>query len=109
MLFRSDQATGMPLELVAQQNPYSLKKGQSLSVQLLKDGNPLAGALIRILTKTDPENIKPVRTDKQGRAQIALQHNGPYLLNAVAMINKGLPKKDEHWQSLWASMSFSVK
>ncbi len=105
----ADQATGMPLELVAQQNPFSLKKGQSLGVQLLKDGKPLAGALIRILTKTDPEKIKPVRTDNQGRALIALPHTGPYLLNAVAMTNKGLPKKDESWQSLWASLSFSVQ
>ncbi len=105
----TDQATGMPLELVAQQNPFSLKKGQSLGVQLLKDGKPLAGALIRILTKTDPEKIKPVRTDNQGRALIALPHTGPYLLNAVAMINQGLPKKDEPWQSLWASLSFSIR
>ncbi len=105
----ADQAIGMPLELVAQQNPFSLKKGQSLSVQLLKDGKPLEGALIRILTKTDPEKIKPVRTDNQGRALIALLHTGPYLLNAVAMTNKGLPTKDEHWQSLWASMSFSIR
>ena len=104
-----DQATGMPLELIAQQNPYSLKKGQSLNVQLLKDGKPLAGALIRILTKTDPENIQPVRTNAQGRAIIPLPHQGPYLLNAVAMTNEELPKKGESWQSLWASLSFSVQ
>ena len=105
----ADRATGMPLELIAEQNPFALAKSKSLSVQLLKDGKPLAGALIRILTKVDPEKIKPVRTDAQGRALIPLDHSGPYLLNAVAMTNKGLPIKGEIWQSLWASLSFSVK
>ena len=105
----ADRATGMPLELIAEQNPFALAKGKSLSVQLLQDGKPLAGALIRILTKADPEKIKPVRTDTQGRALIPLSHSGPYLLNAVAMTNKVLPKKDENWQSLWASLSFSVR
>lgn len=105
----ADQATGMPLELIAQQNPYTLTKGDSLKVQLLKDGKPLAGALIRILTKIDPEKITPVRTGAQGYALISLAHTGPYLLNAVAMINEDLPKKEENWKSLWASLSFSVK
>ncbi len=104
-----DQATGMPLELIAAQNPFALTKGENLSVQLLKNGKPLEGALIRILTKMDPENIKPVRTDKEGRALIPLVHSGPYLLNAVTMTNKGLPSKDETWHSLWASLSFSIR
>ena len=80
-----------------------------MPVRLLKDGKPLAGVLIRILTKTDPENQKPVRTNKQGRALIPLAHEGPVLLNAVVMTNKTLPTKDETWQSLWASLSFDVK
>ncbi len=105
----ADRAIGLPLELIAEQNPFTLAKGATLPVRLLLNGKPLQGALVRILTRTDPVNIPPVRTDKEGRARIPLPHSGPYLLNAVTMLNTALPEKGEAWKSLWASLSFSVR
>ena len=101
-----DRLTGMPLELVAERNPYALKPGEPLPVRLYFDGKPAADVMISAISKAEPENRMRVRTDKEGRASIALPAAGPWLLNAVHMIPPARGA-DAHWASLWASMTFA--
>jgi hypothetical protein len=101
-----DRLTGMPLELVAERNPYSLKPGEALSVRLYFEGKPVPDVMISAISKADPENRMRVRTDKEGRARLALPAPGPWLLNSVHMIPPAR-SDDTHWSSLWASMTFA--
>jgi uncharacterized GH25 family protein len=101
-----DRWTGMPLELVAERNPYKLAPGEELPVRLLHNGKPIAGIQITAFSRADPETKVKVRTDAQGRARIVLAQSGPWLLNAVHMIEPS-PRDNAHWASLWASMTFS--
>jgi len=100
-----DQYTGMPLELVAELNPYCLGPEEKLPVQLLFKGKPLGDIQITAISKLYPETREIYRTDKTGRALIALNNDGPWLLNAVHMLE---PRQgmDAHWFSLWASLVF---
>ncbi|MGI9381775.1 MAG: DUF4198 domain-containing protein [Methyloligellaceae bacterium] len=100
-----DRAVGLPLELVAERNPYMLAAGEALPVRLLHTGKPIAGATIKVFSKADPKNPRRVRTDAEGRATIALPQPGAYLLNAVHMTAPA-PTDDAHWTSLWASLTF---
>lgn len=101
-----DRYTGMPLELVAEKNPYRLAPGEPLPVRLLRDGKPAADVQIGAISKAEPDQRVTVRTDANGRAIITLSHPGAWLLNAVVMEE---PKHGEnaHWVSLWASMTFA--
>jgi nickel transport protein len=69
--------TGMYLEIVPLQNPYSLKVGQSLPVLVLKEGKPLAGAgfegnqIEEGVLKTDDYGIAHVPLHKKGQLIIA--------------------------------------
>jgi uncharacterized GH25 family protein len=101
-----DRLTGLPLELVAERNPYQLKTGDPLPVRLYFQGTPLADIQITALTKADPKRPQKIRTDSSGRASIPLPHTGPWLLSAVHMVE---PQKDQnaHWYSYWASLVFS--
>lgn len=101
-----DRPTGMPLELVAERNPYQLATGETLPVRLLFNGKPIAGVQITAFSKADPGQRQLVRTDAEGRARIALPVVGPWLLNAVHMLAPS-PGDKAHWSSLWASMTFS--
>jgi uncharacterized GH25 family protein len=100
-----DRFTGMPLELVAERNPYGLAAGEELPVRLLYEGKPIEGILIIAFEKSNPKATQKCRTDKDGRAMIPLPASGAWLLNAVHMIE---PEPDDaiHWISLWASMTF---
>lgn len=100
-----DQYTGMPLELVAERNPYCLKPDEKLPIQLLFQGKPSVGIQVSAISKLYPKTRHIYRTDKNGRALILLKNNGPWLLNAVQMLEPK-PGMDAHWFSLWASLVF---
>jgi uncharacterized GH25 family protein len=107
----ADRLTGMPLELVAESNPYRLAKGKKLPVRLYYKGVPIKGVRITAIAKSDGKTRHDYRTDAKGRALIELTSSGPWLLSAVHMFEPisdlGF-KFDAHWESLWASMVFSV-
>jgi hypothetical protein len=102
----ADRLTGMPLELVAERNPYELAPGEALPVRLFHQGKPIAGVQITAFSKADPMTRQLVRTDAEGRAQIALPQAGAWLLNAVYM-EAPRPDDNAHWMSLWASLTFA--
>jgi uncharacterized GH25 family protein len=101
-----DRLTGMPLELLAERNPYQLREGNELPVRVFLNGKPLAGIAVSAISKSDPESRQLVRTDGEGRARIPLLKAGPWLLNAVHMMEPA-PGAQAHWMSLWASMVFA--
>lgn len=113
----ADRLTGMPLEFLAEKNPYRLKQGQKLPVRLFYQGQPLGGRMIKVLNKSAPDALGHLVTDREGRAKIPLTHSGEYLLNVVHMVpvpkgqkssSKGDEKEVIDWQSYWASLTFSI-
>src|SRR5262245_11393113 len=51
---QSDRALGLPLEIVAEGNPYAMHPGSQLRVQVLFHGAPLSGAAVVALNRDDP-------------------------------------------------------
>jgi uncharacterized GH25 family protein len=100
-----DRSLGLPLELVAERNPYRLAPGEALPVRLRHNGKPIAGVQISAFSKADPQTRHLVRTDAEGRARITLPTAGPWLLNAVHMVDS--TTANVHWLSWWASLTFA--
>lgn len=105
MGFGEDRLTGMPLELVAERNPYRLAADEKLPVRLYYRGKPIPNIQITAIAKADPKMLHKFRTDAKGRVAIPLPSKGPWLLNAVHMIELP-PEEGAVWFSLWASMVF---
>ena len=104
---QSDHAVGMTLELIASRNPYTLRAGDELSVQLLFERNPLKDALVIALNRQHPDTRVAVRTDADGRVLIPLADPGDWLIKAVHMV--AAPKDSgADWQSYWASLTFEL-
>jgi uncharacterized GH25 family protein len=102
-----DRSLGLPLELVPEANPYTLKKGEELPVRLYYGGKPLAGALVMALQKDRPEPKLSVRSDSKGRVRLQLGRPGVWLVKAVHMVPA--PKETgADWESFWASLTFEV-
>ena len=100
-----DIFTGMPLELVAERNPYALGLGEELPVRLLQDGQPVAGVLVKAFPKSAPSMVQKHWTDTEGRVSIALPVKGPWMLNAVQLFEPE-PNEGVDWISVWASLTF---
>ena len=102
-----DRFLGLPLELVPEMNPYSLKGGGEMAVRLSYGGKPLAGALVMALQRDRPEPRIAARSDSQGRVRLRLDRPGVWLIKAVHMVPA--PKESgADWESFWASLTFEV-
>ena len=107
--------TGQRLELVPLSDPLTLAPGEALGVQVLFDGAPLAGALVKAWHKGGP--LPGVRdgqtliiraiTSADGQATVHLPYAGPWMVSVVHMVPVA-GVKDIDWDSLWGNLSFSV-
>jgi uncharacterized GH25 family protein len=100
------------IEIIPQMNPYSLRVGSDLDVQLLFDGKPLANH--RIMGSYDtysdiPEDYEQtVLTDENGIARFRITHVGFWIIRGNAM--QAVSENPEvEWQSFWANITFEVK
>ena len=107
---------GLPLELVPEQNPYRLRPGAALTVRVLRQGQPVPGALVQVWQATPPAKNQPgpgpvthfvTHANGQGRALLRLPAAGPYLLATVQMeaAPAALAGRAD-WFSTWASLTF---
>jgi len=111
---------GLPLELVPEQNPYRLRPGAALTVRVLSQGQPVAGAQVQVWRPTPltgphhtPMPGTPAIThfatysNAQGRVLLRLPDAGPYLLATVRMeaAPAALASRAD-WLSTWASLTF---
>lgn len=103
-----DTLAGMPFELVALNNPYTKPQQESVSVQLLWQGAPAADTQLLIFHGQDEalQTVK-IRTDLSGKALLPDLGPGPYLINAVHLM-EAPPRYDTPWLSHWASLTYAI-
>lgn len=77
-------AFGHPLEIVPQTDPFTLAKGDSLAVQVLKDGQPLAGVALNVDILTGWDRLT-AETDARGMTLVQVQTTG---MNVVQLYHQ---------------------
>ena len=98
---------GLTLELIPEADPYTLSPGDRLTVRLLYNDRPLAGALVMALDQADAKSPQQVRSNALGRATFVLPRAGAWLIKAVHMIPAPRDAAAD-WESFWASLTFSL-
>lgn len=104
-LGQGDRTLGLPLELVAERNPYALEDNEELPLRLTFDGAPLAGVLVVAINSLDPATKHSQRTDAEGRVRLRLRAGGLWLVKAVHM-QLAPAGTDADRVSWWASLTF---
>lgn len=93
---------GLRAEFLPAVDPTSLKAGSSLTVQLMAEGRPVAGAAV---SAVNGEKAERQQTDSQGRATFSINRDGAWLIKTVHMVR--LPAGGEaEWESYWVTLSF---
>lgn len=100
---------GYPVELVPQQNPYSLKVGSSIEILCLKDGKPLVNQFVQSGREADGKVVtgQDVRTDKKGIAKFKLDAPGKWYVRFINMTRLDDPKLN--YESKWATLTFEIR
>jgi uncharacterized GH25 family protein len=114
---RATSPIGMPLEIVPGAAPGS---GPLLAISVLREGRPLAGALVRAWRAPLDSSGRPAdaasrdslriawqaRTDARGCVSVPARESGEWLVSVVDMVP--CPDKGEaDWESTWASLTFA--
>lgn len=97
---------GLPLEIVAEANPYAVPRAASLPVRVIYAGRPLAGALVKLTDlNNDASPFEVHLSDRYGRATFSMPHSGAWLLNVIW--TKALPPSAEtDFETVFSSLSF---
>ena len=103
---------GQQLEVVPLNDPLTLVPGGQLGVQVLFEGQPLAGALLKAWHKgagKDQGQTLIIRSTTQadGKATFSLPYAGPWMVSVVHMV-PALGVKSIDWDSLWGNLTFTV-
>lgn len=97
---------GQQLELVPLTDPLRLPIGGALPVQVLFEGKPLAGALLKAWHKKSGQLlIVRSTTGADGIATVNLPYAGAWMVSVVHMV-AATGIKDADWDSLWGNLSF---
>lgn len=102
-------ALGYPVEIIPQQNPYSLKVGDTLEVLCLKDGQPLGNQFVMAGREANNRLVDApsTRSDSNGIARIELSGGGKWFVKFIHMAKLNEPGFD--YESKWASLTFAIR
>jgi uncharacterized GH25 family protein len=99
--------TGMRLEIIPEQNPYTSDK--SLTFNVLFDNKPLKNALVVVWQKgVETPNKRNFRSDAKGQIKFSFEPKGIWMVSAVNMV-RHTDTKEADWQSYWGSYTFGFK
>lgn len=103
---------GQQLEVVPLNDPLALKPGGQLGIQVLFEGKPLAGALLKAWHRGAGKDegqtlIIRSKTKADGTASFSLPYAGAWMVSVVHMV-PAVGIKNVDWDSLWGNLSFAV-
>jgi uncharacterized GH25 family protein len=99
------RVVGLPIEIVPERDPYTLKSGESLPVRVLFRDAPVSGVQMMAATAGESKNQTIGRTDAQGRISVPMK-SGQWRLHAVHM--ERVTSADAEWESFWATLTFEI-
>ena len=98
-----------PVELIPQQNPYSLRTGQTIAVLCLLEGKPIANQFVMAAWESRDGKIRELnaRSDAKGIARIRLGGAGKWFIKFIHMTPISEPNLN--YESKWASLTFEIR
>ena len=101
---------GLTVEIVPLVEPCFLREGDELEIEVLFNGQPLAGVWVTGGYEGVTGHNYPVwvKTDAEGQAKIALDRKGAWFVRVLHMVpSKDFPDAD--WQSWFSTLTFEVQ
>ncbi len=121
-----EQPLGFRLEIIPLSNPCLLAAGDRLRVQVLFEGEPLAGATVHAsyAGRTGHHYALSQRSDARGEAEFLLDRSGAWFVRVLHMVpapsrmemgtattqsEPAAPGEEADWESVFATFTFEVR
>lgn len=100
---------GYPIEIIPQQNPYSLKVGDTIAVLCTLEGRLLVNQFVigGWESRDGHQHLVSGRTDGSGISRFKLAGAGKWYLQTIHMTRVSDPNLD--YESKWANVTFEIK
>jgi uncharacterized GH25 family protein len=103
------QQTDLPVDIIPQQNPYSLKNGDSLTAKVLFKKKPLANYKVRVWHKNKGDlSASNLTTNEKGELKLKIKTAGVWMVSTVAIERLTNDEKAD-WQSYWGSCTWGYE
>ena len=100
-----NQPVGLPLEIVPEKDPTSLRAGDEFPVRVLKNGAPLADFSLGIVR--EGSSLRSFqKTDAKGHVAFKVGRSGRWLLRGTELRNSTKPATE--WESDFTTLTFDV-
>jgi uncharacterized GH25 family protein len=105
------QHTDLPLDIIPQSNPYTLKNKEEVTVKIFFNDQPLTGKLVKVWHRKKNKTIKEeYTTNRNGEISFDVETNGEWMVSCVKMkrLNNDpqLRPVTAGWQSYWGSCTW---
>ncbi len=101
-----DRPLGLAIEILPLENPYRLKPGDQLPVQVLFQGQPLSGFALHAGYSGQEQEAVHQFTDAQGKAVVPIASAGRWYVRGIHLRQVDL--EDHSYESHWATLTFEV-
>lgn len=99
---------GFPVEIIPEQNPYGLQKGDPVRFKILAQGKPLFGIRVKVWNRyNNRTTLQNIYTEKNGVIETRISNPGPWMVSVVKMVPSKKPGAE--WQSYRVSMVFGIE
>lgn len=100
------QKTGLPLDIIPAEHPYTISKDKHFKVKLYFKGEKLKNTKVKIWHKLDDKiSVHEGMTDAEGEIKFFISPQGEWMVSCVKMIRSENDEKAE-WQSYWGSLTW---
>ena len=100
-----DRALGVPLEILAQFDPYANQVAPDARFSVLVDGKPLPDVQVTAQSQSGTGPVQRQRSTADGEVTFRLTDPGPWLIECTHM--RPVPERDDaDYESFWASLTF---
>lgn len=108
-----DVKVGMPIELVAELNPYTSAGADGVRFRLFWLGKPLPDWDVQVFKKVgaaDEGELTHYTTDSTGRVFVPANGGGDFLVNAVQITKPRAADaaRNAQWESIWAATTYRI-
>jgi hypothetical protein len=83
-----NQVSGLPIEIIPDKNPQTLKRGDRIEFTIYENGSPAFGVRVKIWNRWDKRTtIQNIYTEKNGTVTTTISNPGDWMVTVVKMVN----------------------
>jgi uncharacterized GH25 family protein len=98
----------LPIEIIPDENPALLKKGDRIGFTILFEGKPLFGAKVKVWNRHNHStSVQNIFSQQDGKIETHVSNPGAWMVSVIKMV----PSKDTkaQYRSYWGTLVFGVR